>query len=110
MRVATIDSIRYLDARNTANMTSIFGTENKAALDLLGIVRAVMAEKIQAFNLLYGEAMHFDMNKLEQEVGTDPENPLFVNAAKKEIILKNMLLKRIIVALQQIKQDAHIEQ
>lgn len=103
VRVATIDSIRYLDAKDRSNIASIFWTDASEDIDLFFVARDDIMSRIQAFNTLYKQTVALDLQKFDQDLSVDPANPLFVNDTKKEILLKNKLLRQILWAL---KADA----
>lgn len=101
IRVATIDTIRFVDIDRKEGIQAVFGSENTDGTEFFSIATGDMNARIAAFNALYRSAIETDVGRLRERTTIDPSNPLFINATKKEVVLKNLLLEKILTVMQE---------
>lgn len=101
LRISLINSLYYLDLKNQWDMTSIFRWENTKDSYFLKSVTKHITGRIESFKTLYKEILWADSEKLTKNILLNPDNILFVNDAKKEVFLRNLLIKEILELLQE---------
>ncbi|EKD30440.1 MAG: hypothetical protein ACD_78C00060G0001, partial [uncultured bacterium (gcode 4)] len=100
LRISLINSLHYLDLKNQEDLGSLFRWENKEDSYFLVSVTDYIKKRVLSFNKLYTEILSADAEKLTKNILLNPDNILFVNDTKKEIILRNLLQKEILQLLQ----------
>lgn len=103
LRISLINSLHYLDLKNQEDFGLLFRWANKNDVYFLITVTDYIKKRIISFNKLYTEILSADSEKLTKNILLNPDNILFVNDTKKEIILRNLLQKEM---LQFIQKDS----
>lgn len=94
VRIATIDSIRYLDVKDDDNLALFLAKDRTEDLELFRLAFEDISNHRKDFSASFDAIMNVD-SVSNKSHDSDMEDMFFINDTKRDILLKNELVKNI---------------
>lgn len=106
LRISFLDSIRYVDMKTPEDRKILFSWDSATWMEEMFLqAQADIIDRITAFTALYTSTRNQSDKKSQNSSFFDTSSTLLINGSKKEIFLKNTLIKNIVQLIGNQKQS-----